>query len=518
MVARLRNRLFAAIMRQEVGFFDSNRKPEFECPDKATEQPPPFCSGVGELLSRLGSDVTILKDTVTTNISIFLRSTATVLGGVAYLLVLNWRLALVLLAIVPLTAIGASVYGRYVRGLSKDTRKALAAATEVAEESIGAVRTVRAFANEPRQQAQYAVKIEESLQLGIKTAYAYGLFSGGMQGFTTLAFTGIVWYGGHLVLQGQLTVGTLTSFLLYALQIGGSLGMLASLFGNLMQAVGANDRVFQLLDRTPRISVSGGHTLERAAITGMLRLQHVDFSYPTRPDVLVLKNFSLDLQPGKVTALVGPSGGGKSTVAALMEGFYFPNAGSVCVDGHDLRELDGSWWRKQVGMVRQEPVLFHCSIADNIRFSKATATDEQIVEACKIANAHDFIMSFPDGYETQVGERGVRLSGGQKQRIAIARAVCADPSICIFDEASSALDAESEHLVHAALDRLMHGRTVLVIAHRLSTVRNADVVVVVNEGQVAATGTHEELLQHSALYSQLVARQLAAGDDSHGQQ
>ena len=473
-------------------------------------------AGVGELLSRLGSDVTILKDTVTTNISIFLRSTATVLGGVAYLLVLNWRLALVLLAIVPLTAIGASVYGRYVRGLSKDTRKALASATEVAEESIGAVRTVRAFANEPRQQAQYAVKIEESLQLGIKTAYAYGLFSGGMQGFTTLAFTGIVWYGGHLVLNGQLTVGTLTSFLLYALQIGGSLGMLASLFGNLMQAVGANDRVFQLLDRTPRIAVSGGRTLPRSSITGTVQLRNVDFSYPTRPDVPVLKQFNLKLQPGKVTALVGPSGGGKSTVAALMEGFYFPQSGAVLIDGHDVRDLDGSWWRRQVGIVRQEPVLFHCSIADNIRFSRANATDDQIQEACKVANAHDFIMSFPEGYDTQVGERGVRLSGGQKQRIAIARAVCADPAICIFDEASSALDAESEHLVHAALDRLMQGRTVLVIAHRLSTVRNADEVVVVHQGRVAASGTHEELLHSSELYSQLVARQLAGGEGAEG--
>jgi ATP-binding cassette subfamily B protein len=199
-----------------------------------------------------------------------------------------------------------------------------------------------------------------------------------------------------------------------------------------------------------------------------------------------------------------------------LEGFYFPQSGAVLVDGHDLRELDGSWWRQQVGIVRQEPVLFHCSIADNIRFSSPTATDAQIREACRVANAHDFIMSFPEGYNTQVGERGVRLSGGQKQRIAIARAVVADPAICIFDEASSALDAESEHLVHAALDRLMEGRTVLVIAHRLSTVRNADVVVVVNAGQVAATGTHDELLASSDMYAQLVSRQLSGSATFEG--
>lgn len=495
-MARLRNKLFHAIMQQEVAFFDSNR--------------------TGELVSRLGSDVTILKDAVTTNISMFLRSSATVLGGIAYLFVLNWRLALVLMGIVPLTAITAAVYGRYVRNLSKSTRKALAQATEVAEESLGAIRTVRSFAGEGRQEAAYGERIAETLALGIKTALAYGVFSGGMQGVTTLAFTGIVWYGGTLVLQGSLSVGTLTAFLLYAVQIGASLAMLSGLFGNLMQAVGANDRVFQILDREPSIPLSGGRKLDRQLMRGEVQLSRVNFAYPSRPDVPVLQDFNLTLSPGTVTALVGPSGGGKSTVVNLVEGFYHPSSGVVLVDGVDMRDLDGSWWRDQVGLVRQEPVLFSSSIAENIAYAVPDASEAAVQAAADVANAHQFISRFPDGYRTSTGERGVRLSGGQKQRVAIARAVIKDPLLCVFDEASSALDAESEAVVQGALDRLTRGRTVLVIAHRLSTVRDADRVVVVDGGRVVGQGTHDELLASNELYANLVARQLMPGTQEAG--
>jgi ATP-binding cassette subfamily B protein len=282
---------------------------------------------------------------------------------------------------------------------------------------------------------------------------------------------------------------------------------MSSLFADFNKALGASDRVFELLDRVPGVVNRSGRTL--ATVEGRVTLEGVDFAYPTRPDAPVLREVTVDMEPGRVLALVGASGGGKSTVAALLARLYDPTAGRILLDGVDLRELDTRWLREQIGAVAQEPVLFAASIEDNIRSGRPGATDAEITAAAEAANADTFVRAFPEGYKTLVGERGVRLSGGQKQRIAIARALLKDPRILVLDEATSALDSESEHLVQEALERLMHGRTVLVIAHRLSTVRDADRVVVIDGGKVAEIGTHDELVARDGVYRRLVERQFA---------
>eukprot|EP01138_Halocafeteria_seosinensis_P009491 gb/GECG01009699.1/.p1 GENE.gb/GECG01009699.1/~~gb/GECG01009699.1/.p1 ORF type:complete len:684 (+),score=94.48 gb/GECG01009699.1/:1-2052(+) len=490
-VARLRRKLFNAIMYQEIAFFDETR--------------------VGELLSRISSDTAVLKDAITLNISMGLRWSATVIGGIIYLFIMSWRLTLVMMGVVPVVLLSALVYGRYVKRLTNASQQALASSSEVAEESISCIRTVRSFANEDKQMESFAYYVDETLRLGTKRSLAYGLFVGSFQSLIACSFVAIVYYGGTLVIHGHLSPGVLTSFLLYALVIGGALGGLGSLFGNIMSAIGANQRVFRILDRQPAFPIRGGTTIP--GLQGHVKLHNVKFTYPSRRHIKALRNFSLELIPGKITALVGPSGGGKSTVCNLIEGFYHPAEGKVLIDGYDLRELDGSWWRQRVGLVQQEPTLLHCSIRENIKYGTVITSEEEVVGAAKKANAHDFILSFPEGYDTIVGERGIRLSGGQKQRIAIARAILKDPKILLLDEATSALDAESEHLVQQALDRLMGNRTVLIIAHRLSTVRDAASVVVVNKGMVQNQGTHEELMKQSQLYQKLVKRQLQSAEN-----
>ncbi|KAA0152558.1 hypothetical protein FNF29_03785 [Cafeteria roenbergensis] len=487
-VAALRQKLFRAVLEQEVGFYDATK--------------------TGELISRLASDTAVLKDAVTVNISMGLRFGATAVGGIAYLFALSWQLALMMLGVVPAIAISAVIFGRYVRKLSKEQQKALADASEVAEETFGSIRTVRSFVAEPKQTKAYSGSIDLTLALGIRNAWAGGIFVAVTSVVTSCAFIGIVYYGGTLVIQGDITTGVLTSFLLFALQIGAALGGLASLFGSIMAAMGANDRVFKLLDREPAMPVSGTGATPKG-IEGLVELRDVHFSYPTRKDAKVLHGLSLAMRPGEVHALVGSSGGGKSTVVNLIERFYDPDAGAVCVDGLDLRTVDPRWLRTHVGLVRQEPTLFGTSIRENIAFGRPGASQDEVVAAARKANAHEFISAFPDGYDTVVGEKGVRLSGGQKQRVAIARAVLRDPAILLLDEATSALDAESEFLVQAALERLMVGRTVLIIAHRLSTVRSANRVHVVDAGVIRASGTHETLLASSPLYAQLVRRQLS---------
>lgn len=316
----------------------------------------------------------------------------------------------------------------------------------------------------------------------------------------------VLWYGATLVLNGEMTPGVLLSFVLYTITVGFALAGLSGLFGSMLKAVGANERVFALLEREPEIRLTGGKRL--GSLQGHVQLDNVSFYYPSRPEIMVLKGLNLELRLGTVTALVGPSGGGKSTIVALIERFYDVQAGVLRIDGVDIRELDPSWLHRRIALVSQEPVLFATTIRENVCYGVESASDAQIEQALRAANAWDFVRGFPEGLETVVGERGVRLSGGQKQRIAIARAVLMDPSILIADEATSALDAESEHLVQEALDRVMRGRTVLVVAHRLSTVKNANNVAVIDQGRVVEQGTHDELLAHSGTYSRLVQRQL----------
>jgi len=487
-VARLRTELFRRVLAQEIAFFDDRR--------------------TGELVSRLSADTEAVQGAVSTSISLALRNFASAAGGLAFLFLTSPRLALVMLAVVPLVAVGAVVSGWRIRRLSRQAQDALAQAGEIAAESLSGIRTVRSFSAEEREANRYAAAIGRVYDLARRRAGAGSAF---MAGAATAGYLGValvLGYGGRLVLDGSLTVGALTSFLVYTLIVAFSLGALADLWATFMKASGAAERIFELADRTPAMPAHGGEV--PPTVPGRVELEGVTFAYPSRPHLPVLRGLTLAIAPGEVLALVGPSGAGKSTVASLLGRLYDPGMGAVRLDGRDLRELDPAWWRRQVGVVAQEPILFSASVAENIRYGREEATQREVEAAARVANAHDFVSRFPDGYHTQVGERGLKLSGGQKQRIAIARAVLKDPRLLILDEATSALDAESESLVQEALERLLRGRTVLVIAHRLSTVRRADRVVVLEDGAVVQSGPHARLADEEGPYRRLLERQFLA--------
>jgi ATP-binding cassette subfamily B protein len=490
-VTRVREQLYRAILEQEIGFFDERR--------------------TGELTNRLSSDTTVLQSAVSANISMGLRNLAQVIGGLGFLFYTSPILTGLMLAVVPAIAIGAVMYGRSIRALAKKVQDVLAESNEVAEESISGIRTVRSFDAERSEFVRYSRAINRSFELARQRAKGAGFFMtfASFAGFGAVAL--VFWYGGRLVAGGAMSVGGLSSFLVYTLMVAFALGGLADLWAEFMKALGAAERVFELIDRAPRIPPGTAPSpADPARPKGEVRYEAVSFSYPSRTDIPVLTGLDLELREGEVVALVGPSGGGKTTIAALLQRMYDPLAGRVLLDGKDLRVLDPGWLRRQIGTVAQEPVLFSSSVADNIRYGKPGATDAEVEAAAKAANAHDFVARFPQGYQTMVGERGIQLSGGQKQRVAIARAVLKDPRILILDEATSALDAESEGLVRDALERLMRGRTTLIIAHRLSTVLGADRVVVIDGGTVAETGTHAELLVKNGIYKRLVEKQFAA--------
>jgi ABC transporter fused permease/ATP-binding protein len=487
-VTRLREQLYRAILDQEIAFFDARR--------------------TGELTSRLSSDTAVLQNAVSVNVSLALRSLAQAVGGVVFLIYTSPRLTALMLAVVPAVALGAVTYGRRVRRLARDVQDALAGAGEIAEESIAGIRTVRAFTAEPEEARRYGEAVGKALGLARKRILAGGTFMAVASFASYGAAALVIWYGGRLVLHGQMTPGQLTSFLVYTLIVAFSLGGLADLWADLMRATGAAERVFELLDRVPTIPPEGG--ARPAAAAGAVALSAVRFAYPTRSDVPVLEGVDLQIAPGEVVALVGPSGAGKSTVAALLLRFYDPQDGRVTFDGRDLRSLDPRWLRAQIGTVAQEPILFATTVADNIRYGRPGASDADVEAAARAANAHPFVSRFPEGYRTLVGERGVQLSGGQKQRVAIARALLKDPRLLVLDEATSALDAESEHLVREALERLMRGRTTLIIAHRLSTVKGADRVVVLDGGRIVQSGPHARLVAEDGLYRRLVERQFVA--------
>ena len=490
-VADLRKAVFERLMTLSVRFFESRK--------------------VGEITSRLTSDVTTLQGVVSGSLAQLINQSVTLVGGIAILFVLDWRLSLVMLAIIPAVVLAGAYFGRKLRGISRDFQDALADANSSAEEALTGVRVVKSFTAEGLESRRYARGIDRSYTTAVRRARIRALF---VPSIIMAMFIGIgivLWYGSRLVLSGTLPPGNLLAFLFLTVTVAGSIGNFTSLYSQLQESFGASRRIFELLDEQSDLGEKDAPT-RLEAVRGRVQFEGVDFRYGDRGEDWVLQGVGLEARPGEVVALVGPSGAGKSTLVSLIPRFYDPSEGRILLDGVDLRDLGLLELRAHIGIVPQETQLFSGSVRENIRYGRPEATDAEVQAAAEAANAHEFIEGFPEGYETVVGERGVKLSGGQRQRIAIARALLKDPRILILDEATSSLDSESEALVQEALDVLMQGRTTFVIAHRLSTVRNADRILVLDGGRITQQGSHTALMAQGGLYRSLYERQFREGE------
>ncbi|MEQ8686441.1 MAG: ABC transporter transmembrane domain-containing protein [Imperialibacter sp.] len=485
-VADIRTHLYQKLIRLPITFYDSKR--------------------TGELISRITSDVTMIQDTFTVTLAELIRQTSILIIGLGLIFYTMPSLSVFMLATFPVLIVAAMFFGRFIRKMSKKTQDALANASVVAEETLQSVHTVKAFTNEQYEIKRYRASMSAVVKVALKTAtYRAGFIS-----FVIFALfggiVGVMWYGATLVQNGELTVGDLLSFVLYTTFIGGSIAGLGDLFGQIQKAIGASERILEILEETEEVE---SQEQESINIEGEIAYENVTFSYPTRKEMPVLKNISFHVPHGSKVALVGQSGAGKSTIIQLLMRFYQPDTGKILIDGKDNQSYSISALRKHIGIVPQEVILFGGTILENIRYGKPDATEDEVVDAARQANALDFILSFPEQFDTIVGERGIKLSGGQRQRIAIARAILKNPSILILDEATSSLDAESERLVQDALEKLMKDRTTIIIAHRLATIRKVDRIYVIGDGQITEEGTHDELTtDEEGKYSQLVKLQL----------
>lgn len=489
-VADMRDAVYRNLLRQDVAFYETTR--------------------TGDLVSRLNGDTALLQGMMGAAVSMVVRHILMFLGALGLMLATDVSLSLLALIVVPLLVAPVAFVGRRVRSLSREARDRMADVGARAEESLNAIRTVQASVQEITETTRFSEGVEAAFQASrrhILTRSA--LFGGG----TVLVFAcmgALLWVGGHRVIDGTLSAGALSAFLFYAMIVSNSASNLAEVAGNLFSAAGAVDRLMELLGETPTVAAPAEPVPLPQPPQGAVTFEGVTFHYPARPDIAALEGFDLAVKPGEVVALVGPSGAGKSTVFQLLLRFYDPAGGRVCFDGVDLRAATPQDVRRRIGLVPQDPVIFSTSALENIRYGRPDAAPAEVRAAAEAARALDFVEALPDGFDTFLGEKGVRLSGGQKQRIAIARALLRDPCLLLLDEATSALDAENERLVQQALEGLMRGRTTLVIAHRLATVVHADRIVVMDGGRVVATGRHDALMETSPLYARLAALQFSA--------
>lgn len=464
---------------------------------------------VGDLNSRMSADISQIQDTLTTTIAEFLRQFILIVGGIILLLVISPKLTLLMLAIVPLVAVAAVIFGRFIRKISRTVQEKVADSNTIIEETLQGITNVKAFANEFFENKRYRLSTEEIVKNGILGGKYRGAFSSFIIFCLFGAIVAVIWYGVILSSKGQLLIGDLISFILYSAFVGASFGGIAELYAQIQKAIGAVERVFEILDEEAEaLTITEPHIVLNR-VEGNVTFNNVSFTYPSRKEIEVLKNISITANKGETIAVVGPSGSGKSTLVGLLLRFYDAQSGSILIDGKDNKTYSLTDLRNNMAIVPQDVLLFGGTIKENIAYGKLNATFAEIAEAARKANALNFIESFPEKFETIVGERGVKLSGGQRQRIAIARAVLKDPSILILDEATSSLDSESERVVQEALDKLMVGRTSFVIAHRLSTIRKADKIIVIDKGEVREIGTHEQLmLQENGLYRSLSKLQM----------
>lgn len=482
----IRLAVYSRLIRFPIRFFDQRR--------------------TGELISRITADVGLLQDTFSTTLAELFRQVVTLVAGIIFLFINTPKLTFFMLGTFPVLVVIAMIFGKYIRRLSKKTQDQLAEANVIVEETLQSIATVKSFVGESYETNRYANGLKKAVAIALQAASFRGAFISFVIFALFGGIVGVMWYGASLVATGELSVGELVSFVLYTTFIGGSIAGLGDIYSQLQRAIGSSERVLELLEE--ELEPEQGQII--STLTGEIEFNQVSFSYPTRPEVEVLQEISFHIRPGEKIALVGHSGAGKSTITQLLLRLYEASQGTILVDGYPLNAWQLKSLRSKMGVVPQEVLLFGGSIRQNIAYAKPEASEEEIISAAKKANAWQFISQFPEGLDTLVGERGIKLSGGQRQRVAIARAILRDPVLLILDEATSSLDAESEVLVQEALDLLMKGRTSLIIAHRLATIRKADRILVIHEGKIVEQGTHRELVKKSSgIYANLVKLQFA---------